>query len=221
MQRARMLIDMVADPVCPWCYVGLMSLRRSREALAAEFDIETRFRAYELNPDVPENGVDRQDFYRRRFPDAARLAAAREAIKEAAEGAGFSFDPALPPLLPNTRRAHQLLRFAHRSGRQDETAGNLYAAFWRDLRDIGNRAALAQIAATSGLDRDAAIRAIESADEAAAAAAEAQAFRRAGVSAVPTFIVNEKFGFSGGLPPDRLAAALRRAATPEGIADGP
>ncbi len=216
MSKASLVVDVVGDPVCPWCYVGLKSFLVSRDALAGEFDIEAHFRPYQLNPDTPREGVDRHAYYRRKFPDAERLAAAREAIKANAAEAGFSFDPAAPAHLPNTLKAHQLIRFAHRHGSAEAVALGVYRAFWDELKDIGDDGTLVEIAAASGLDRDAAATMLSSADDAASVAAEAEAWRRAGVTGVPTFIVNQRTGFSGGMAPVKLAAALREAAAMTG-----
>lgn len=212
MSKAPLIVDIVADPVCPWCYVGLRSFLAARDALAGEFDVLARMRPYQLNPGLPAEGVDRRAFYREKFPDAERLAAAREAIKENARLSGFAFDPSAPPHLPNTVKAHQIIRIAHFDGKQERVALAIYRAFWDDLKDIGDDETLIGIAAAAGVDEGLAAAALGSAEDAAMVEAESDAFRRAGVAGVPTFIVNERTGFSGGMPPEQLAAALRRAA---------
>lgn len=212
MTKQKLVVDVVADVVCPWCYVGVKSFLASRDALKAEFDVAPRFRPYQLNPGLPQKGVDRREFYRAKFPDADALAAAREAIRENARLSGFDFDPSAPPRLPNTVKAHQIIRLAHFSGNQEKTALAIYRAFWDELRDIGDDATLVDLAEKSGIDRDLAAAALASPEDAAMIEAESDDFRSAGVAGVPTFIVNERTGFSGGMPPKRLAAALRRAA---------
>ncbi len=212
MTKPRLTIDVVADPVCPWCYVGLMSCLSARDALAADFDVALRLRPYQLNPGLPSSGVDRREFYRAKFPDAEALAAAREAIRENARLSGFDFDPAAPPHLPNTVKAHQILRVAHIAGVQEKAALGVYRAFWNELRDIGDDATLVAVAEEAGIDAGLAAAALSSPEDAAMIEAESDAWRRAGVSGVPTFIVNERTGFSGGMPPAQLENALRRAA---------
>lgn len=212
MTKPRLIVDIVADVVCPWCYVGVKSFLKSRDALKEDFDIVARFRPYQLNPGLPAGGVDRHEFYRAKFPDAARLAAAREAIKENARLAGFEFDPAAPPRLPNTVKAHQIIRLAHVAGVEERVTLAIYRAFWDELKDIGGDAALIAIAGAAGMDEGLAAAALGSEEDAAMIEAESDSFRDAGVAGVPTFIVNERTGFSGAMPPDHLAAALRRAA---------
>lgn len=212
MTKPRLIVDIVSDIVCPWCYVGVKSFLAARDAMRADFDVMARFRPYQLNPGLPAGGVDRHEFYRRKFPDADALAAARIAIRENARAAGFDFDPSAQSLLPNTVKAHQIIRLAHFAGRQEATTLALYAAFWDRLEDIGDDAVLIAVAETGGVDRDLAATALASPEDAAMIEAESDAFRNAGVTGVPTFILNERTGFSGGMPPRNLEAALRRAA---------
>ncbi|MFN0022911.1 MAG: DsbA family oxidoreductase [Parvularculaceae bacterium] len=210
--RPRLVVDVVSDIVCPWCYVGVKSYIAAREALAGEFDILTRYRPYQLNPDTPREGVDRHEYYRHKFPDAERLAAARDAIRANAREAGFDFDPSAPAHLPNTLKAHQTIAFAARLGLQEETLLAVYRAFWDELAKIGDERALIEIGQRVGLDTAELSAALASDDDAARIAEDAGSFRRAGVSGVPTFIVGERTGFSGGMPPASIAAALREAA---------
>lgn len=212
MIKEQMLVDIVSDIVCPWCYVGVKSFIAGRALLAEEFEITTRFRPYQLNPGLAAAGVDRHAFYAQKFPDAEKLAAAREAIRENARLAGFSFDPAAPAHLPNTVKAHQIIRLAHFTGAQEAAALGVYRAFWDDLRDIGDNAILIDVASAVGIDEGLAAAALGSEEDAAMIESECDGFQRAGVSGVPTFIVNERTGFSGGMPPQMLADALRRAA---------
>lgn len=211
--RPRLLIDIVADPVCPWCYVGLKSFGLAKDRLKDEFIVLPRIRAYQLNPDTPAEGVDRREYYARKFPDEAKRAEMVHQLKAAALGAGFAFDPSLPAHLPNTLKAHQLIRLAHFDGAQERLALMLYAAYWDKDADIGDDETLANIAEEAGLDRANALADLQNPKSAGEIKAEAEAFRQAGVTGVPTFIVNERSGFAGALPPARLADTLRQAAT--------
>lgn len=210
--RPRLLVDIVADPVCPWCYVGLKSFELAKARIKDEFIILPRIRAYQLNPDTPAEGVNRRDYYARKFPDEAQRAQMIHQLKAAALGAGFAFDPSKPEHLPNTLKAHQLIRLAHFDGAQERLALMLYAAYWDKGADIGDDETLVAIADEAGLNRDNALADLKNPKSAGEIKAEAEAFRQAGVTGVPTFIVNERNGFSGALPPARLADALRQAA---------
>lgn len=210
--RPRLLVDIVSDPVCPWCYVGLKAFLQTRDMMAGEFQLLPRIRAYQLNPDTPMEGVDRVAYYAKKFPDAAQREQMLHALKAAALGAGFTFEPDKPKHLPNTLKAHQLIRLAHFDGAQERLALKLYSAFWDDCADIGDVDTLVKIADAAGLDADNARRDLGDEKSATEVKAEAEAFRQAGVTGVPTYIVNERTGFSGALPPARMADALRQAA---------
>lgn len=210
--RPRLLVDIVSDPVCPWCYVGLKSFGLARDRLADELIVLPRIRAYQLNPDTPLKGVDRRAYYAKKFPDEKQRAQMVLQLKAAAAGAGFAFDPLKPTHLPNTLKAHQLIRLAHFDGAQERLAAALYAAYWDEGADIGEDEVLISIAEKAGLDAENARRDLANEKSATEIKSEAAAFRQAGVTGVPTFIVNERTDFSGALPPTRLADALRQAA---------
>lgn len=215
-ERSRLLVDIVSDPVCPWCYVGLKSFQHARDRISDAFQVLPRIRAYQLNPDTPVEGVDRAAYYAKKFPDETQRAQMVHALKAAAAGAGFQFDPLSPKRLPNTLRAHQLIRFAHYSGAQERIAEMICDAYWNKGADIGDAETLAALAEKAGLAADNARRMIANAENAADVKTEADHFRAAGVTSVPTFIVNERTGFSGALPPSRLADALKEAAARTG-----
>ncbi len=210
--RPRLLIDIVSDPVCPWCYVGFKAFQLARDRISSEFQVLPRIRAYMLNPDTPAEGVDRAAYYEKKFPDAAQREAMAMKLKAAALGAGFKFDPSIPTRLPNTAKAHQLIRLSHFDGAQERLVDNLYSAYWDKGVDIGDDDALVAIAEETGLDGDNARRDLQDPKSKNTVLAEAEAFRQAGVSGVPTFIINERDGFSGAVPPDRMAEAFRDAA---------
>ena len=211
--RPRLLVDIVADPVCPWCYVGLNAFAKAKAELAAAYDVLPRFRAYQLNPDLPEEGVDRAAHYARKFPDPDFLAAMRERLKQAAREAGFEFDPAKPQWLPNTLKAHLVLHWAHFEGAQERAAFAIYRAFWEDGADIGDIDTLAALAGEAGMDGADVRKRLEKGESLEAVFREARAMQAAGVTGVPTFIVNERLGFSGALAPGPLAEALAQAAS--------
>jgi predicted DsbA family dithiol-disulfide isomerase len=214
MTGARALIvDLVSDPVCPWCYVGLRSLLAAAPKLAEDFQLLIRLRPYFLNPDHPKEGVDRAAHYRLKFPDTERLGAAREMIRATARASGFDFDPAAPTWLPNTLDAHRVILWAQAEGRQLDAAIAVCGAYWQSGVDIGDKDRLADVARAAGLDADQVRRRLDSAENVAEVRNEARRFAMAGVTGVPTFIVNERVGFSGGMTPDKLEAAIREAAS--------
>lgn len=210
--RPRLLVDIVSDPVCPWCYVGLKSFQMARDKIADTYQVLPRIRAYMLNPNTPLEGMDRQAYYEQKFPDKTQREQAVMSLKAAALGAGFKFDSTIPKWLPNTAKAHQLIRLAHFDGAHERLANLLYSAFWDDGADIGDDDVLVKIAEAAGMDAGNARRDLQNPKSKNQILAEAEAFRQAGVTGVPTYIVNERDGFSGAMPPDRMAKAFVDAA---------
>jgi predicted DsbA family dithiol-disulfide isomerase len=212
-EKQRIVVDIVADFVCPWCFVGLSSFLYAKEELDQTFEVIPRFRAYQLNPDTPFEGVDRQAYYEKKFPDAAQREIMRARLIESAMAAGADFDPALPTRIPNTLRAHSVLRWAHYDGKHVDVAKAIYNAYWKKGADIGEVEPLAEIAGAAGMDGEKVAERLLAREDEFPVRGEADALRRGGVNGVPTFIVNERAGFAGALPPGQLTEALKKAAT--------
>jgi predicted DsbA family dithiol-disulfide isomerase len=207
-----LVIDMVSDPVCPWCYVGWASLGWAAMALSFEHELLIRYRPYRLAPDTPPGGLDREAALAAKYPDPAARAQMREALMEAARSAGVNFNPETPERLPDTTDAHRLIRWAHEENLQREVTGEIFAAYWQRGQDIGRRDVLVEAARRAGLDHGDIEARLATSEDKSDVAEEAAAFRRGGVDGVPTFIVNEEAGFAGALPKDELLAALKQLA---------
>lgn len=206
--KAVKTLDIVADPVCPWCFLGLESWKKTK---ATWKDAPTaRFRPYLLYPDLPADGVDRKEAYGRKFPDPAQRQAILDALEAAAKEIGVDFDIWRAKRISNVLPAQHLIsRTAIGSG-QENLAYAILDAYWRDGCDIGDKAALVACAAEAGIPAELAGDILDEAMD--ATRMEADAMRRGGVDGVPTFIVNGAAGFAGALPPEKLRAAIDHAA---------
>jgi predicted DsbA family dithiol-disulfide isomerase len=197
-------IEIVSDVICPWCYIGK---RRLEKALALHGGApELHWLPFQLNPDMPREGMPRAEYRQRKFGslERAKQLDARVAAEGAGEGIAFAFDRI--QRTPNTLAAHQLIETAQQEGKGDAVVDALFRAYFEDARDIGADDVLAEIAA-----RCAVAGWPGSADEKRVAALEAS-MRGMGISAVPMFIFDRKLGVSGAHPPESLAAAMREAA---------
>ena len=204
-------IDIVSDAICPWCYIGKRQLERALATLAEEgLTFQVHWNPFQLNPDMPKEGRDRAAYRAWKFGSAEKATALDQRIVEAAEGVGLAFRTDLMTRTPNTIDAHRLIWFAGQNGDQDAAMEAVFKAYFTEGRDIGDHAVLLDCAAEAGLDRDAvagflagdlADREMRAADLAA---------REAGVSGVPSFFLDGHGLFSGAMPADTIAAALRR-----------
>lgn len=194
-------LDIFSDPVCPWCLVGKANLDRALEA-APSHPFAIQWHPFQLNPDMPAEGVDKTEYLTERFGGPEKLAAINQRLRDVAKSAGLDMDPDTPKRIPNTLNAHRLIHWAGLEGRQTLAVSALFKAYWKDGRDIGDVTVLADIAAELGMDRAVTARLLASdadADDIAARDADA---RRKGVRAVPTFLIAQQYVVSGAQPPE-------------------
>ena len=143
-------IDIVSDVVCPWCYVGE---KRLEEALAEEAGpVAVRWRPYQLDPTIPEAGLDRAEYMEKKFGNSGRVKSAHDNLTRlgAEVGLPFAFDKIKRS--PNTLDAHRLIRWAASAGVQAKVVDRLFKAYFVEGRDIGDRNVLLAIAGECGLD---------------------------------------------------------------------
>ncbi len=192
-------LDVFSDPVCPWCYIGKALLDRALEG-KPEHPFTIEWHPFQLNPDMPPEGADRAAYLEGKFGGRANAAAIYARVDQAAQAAGLSIDFAAMKRMPNTLDAHRLIHWAGLEGRQSTMVSALFRAFFREGRDIGDQATLATLAAGAGLDAALTTRLLASdADRAEIAARDAHT-RSRGVSAVPTYILDNQYALSGAQP---------------------
>jgi predicted DsbA family dithiol-disulfide isomerase len=202
-----LVVDVVSDVVCPWCYVGK---RRLERALAATGATEVRWRPYQLDPTIPPEGRDRAAYMAAKFPDAARLAEVHERLTVLGQEVGIAFDFAAIRRAPNTLDAHRAIRFATQAGVGDAMAERLFADYFEHGRDIADRTVLAEAARDCGLgDIEARLASEEGTRE---VYDEIEQARRLGVEGVPFFIFAGRLAVSGAQSEDVFAQAIAQAA---------
>ena len=200
-------LDIFADPVCPWCYVGKANLDRALEA-HPDHPFAVAWHPFQLNPDMPAEGVDKRQYLAARFGGEDQLDQIHARLAALASAAGVEMDPDKPSRIPNTLNAHRLIHWAGLEQRQTPVVAALMRAYWRDGRDIGAAEVLADIAAGTGMDRAVVARLLASdADRDDIAARDLDA-RKKGVTAVPTFLIAQHYVVSGAQPPEMWAAVI-------------
>jgi predicted DsbA family dithiol-disulfide isomerase len=199
------LIEVWSDVVCPWCWIGK---RRLAKALADGPPAEVVWRPFQLNPELPKEGMDRAAYRAAKFGSLERSRELEARVAEAgrSEGIDFAFDRIRRT--PNTFDAHRVLSRAFREGVQDAVGEALFRAYFTEGRDLGDRATLAELAKESGLD-------VSGLWDDDAVAAEVRRFeaegRDLGIASVPTFVIDRKAGLSGAQPPALIRDAIRAA----------
>ena len=216
---APLTIDIVSDVVCPWCYLGKRRLEEALQKLGRT-DATVRWRPFQLDESIPEQGLDRQAYMRGKFGDLSRLQSVHDRLVAYGKEVGADYDFEAIARAPNTLKAHRLIRWAGEAGVQDAVVDRLFRAYFEQGQDIGDVATLAEIAAESGLDREEIARRLASDEDEQAAQTEIDAWRRAGVTGVPFFIFNERLAVPGAEGVDTLVAAMIEAENSPAAAKG-
>jgi len=129
-------LDILSDPICPWCYIGKAHLDRALSARPDHrFAIE--WHPFQLNPEMPETGMDRREYLETKFGGRAQAVKVYGQIEDAANAAGLKIDFAAIKRTPNTIDAHRLIHWAGLEGRQTAAVSRLFKAYFEDGRDIG------------------------------------------------------------------------------------
>ncbi len=191
-----MRIDIYSDTVCPWCYLGK---RRFELAMAARPQYEPRvtWRPFELNPEIPSEGVDRAGYLAAKLGGPQRLAEGEAELLPKGEISGIQFRFDLITLMPNTRRSHLLIAHAARSGRQAAVKERVMRAYFEEGCDIGELEELVRLGIEAGLteyDIRSALILREGQDGVVAAERHAAVL---GITGVPTFIFDGQYTISG------------------------
>jgi predicted DsbA family dithiol-disulfide isomerase len=203
-------LDIVSDAICPWCWIGKRHLEAALAELAEDgIGFAIRWRPFQLNPDMPAEGVERAAYRAQKFGSEARGRELDANVAEAGRAAGLTFRHDRMLRTPNTIAAHRVIRMAEDAGAQDAVVEALFQAYFHDGKDIGDAATLDAVAAAAGLPGVAAMLAGD--EHRAEVVAEDMAARRGGLSGVPSFLMDRHLLFSGAMPGPRMAAAFRQA----------
>ena len=207
-------LDIISDPICPWCYVGKTLLDRALES-APDHPFTIEWHPFQLNPDMPRDGMDRRAYLEGKFGGKDGAIAAYMPLVEMCEKQNIKINLDAIKTTPNTIDAHRLIQWAGIEGRQTAAVSSLFKAYFVDGRDIGTAEVLGDIADGIGLDAsvihrllatDADVEDIQKRDKAA---------RDMGVSSVPTFVVAGQHAVPGAQQPElwlKVIEELRQAA---------
>src|SRR5262245_57393754 len=202
-------IAIYSDVICPWCYVGKRRLEAALAAPGMPAAPQFVWLPFELNPEMPAEGVEREAYRNAKFGAAKSAELDRSMLETGRElGIAFAFDRMVRT--PNTRLAHRLIWEAGRQGRQDALVERLFHAYFEEARDIGEPQTLAALAAEAGLAAEGVKASLGEAESLDAVVDLEQQGYRMGIQGVPFFILARKYAVSGAQPPDFWRDALPR-----------
>ena len=196
-----MRIDVFSDVVCPWCYIGKRRLAAALQE-RPEFAAEILWHPFQLNPDMPPEGMARDRYIAAKFGGGQHANRVYQNVTEVGATVGIPFHFERIKVTPNTRDAHRLIRRGTETGDADPVVEALFKAYFIDGRDIGDRATLTEIAAEASLDAEAVSQFLASSEGAEEVIAEDMSARRIGINAVPCFIFDRKYVVSGAQEPE-------------------
>jgi len=207
-----LVIDVVSDVVCPWCYLGK---KRLEAALATSGEkAELRWRPYQLDPTIPPEGLDRKAYMEAKFGKGDRLKQAHDHLREKGAELGLAYDFDAIKRAPNTLDAHRLIRWALGAGVQDTVVTRLFALYFEEGRDISDRDLLASVAGEAGMDAKAVRAMLDTDQDVDAVRQEIAQAQKIGVTGVPFFIFAGRLALPGAQEASVMIEALKQAREP-------
>lgn len=203
-------ISVTSDFICPWCLIGERRLTKALETVPDGVEVKINWLPYELNPDMPADGLDRRTYRSMKFGSWARSQMLDAQTIIGAKGDDVTFRYDLMNRTPNTQLAHRLMVLASMKGKGKQMADALFSAYFEQGKDIGDAKVLSAIAAELGLTPDETedyLTGMEGKAEVQEAEATAAA---AGVRSVPLFDIGGEM-ISGAQSVAQMAGALERA----------
>jgi predicted DsbA family dithiol-disulfide isomerase len=206
-----LVIDVVSDVICPWCYIGKRRLERAFDIASDRHAFTVAWRPFQLNPAMPAEGMDRGVYLATKF-GADRGAATYDRIGEIGAELGIPFRFDRIRRTPNTIDSHRLIRFGQRAGRQEDIVEAIFEAYFTAGADLSDRNSLVEIAEGAGCDPRAVETYLAGDEDRAAVIADDESARHMGIDGVPTFILNRAFLLPGAVDSEVLLAAFDQVA---------
>lgn len=196
-----MKIDIISDTVCPWCFIGKRRLERAI-AMRPEMAPEVNWYPFQLNPEMPEEGIERELYLSLKFVGIQRAKEIYRAVGEASTGENLDFNFSAIKRMPNSLKSHRLLHFSKIKGAQETVVENLFRSYFFHGTDIGCIESLLEIAKDSGLDPKQVRCYLESDEDLDLVRNQDIQSRKMGVSGVPCFIIADEYAISGAQEPE-------------------
>ena len=210
MNRSQLKIDIVSDVVCPWCAIGYKKLSKAMEDLNEEILFEVNWKPYELHPEIPTEGFNKEEYYKIKFGNSNGSRDRFNHFTEEGKKAGLEFNFDKSKNLPNTFLAHRLLWFSRSKDMQDVIAEALFHAYFTEGRDIGSIHELISISTENGLQKSEIedfLKTDIGSDEILREELRAKEMK---IFSVPTYIFNKKYLLVGGQEADTFKSYMKK-----------
>jgi predicted DsbA family dithiol-disulfide isomerase len=197
MKKPVIQIDVVSDVVCPWCYIGKRRLEKAIDAVSDRFDFEVNYHPFELNPTIPQEGLDQKEYLTAKFGGEERYDQLTGKVSSVAASEGITFNFNNQAVSPNTRNMHRIIRLAAEHGVQKEVVEAFFKAYFTEGKDLSKNTELTLVASEAGLAVDLIEKLLASEDHLAEVIAAETQMQSNGITGVPYYILNNKYGVSG------------------------
>ena len=205
----KIKIDIISDVVCPWCIIGYKNLTQAIAELGVEGQVEIEWHPFELKPEMPPEGEELREHIARKYGSTRESSDLfRSQMMQRGQEVGFMFNFFENMKIVNTRDAHILLEFAKDFNLQTELQLRLFAAYFSEQKDLSDHQVLANEVASVGLDAKQAMSQLKRADAVVKIQQKEAQWHRAGVSSVPTVVINRSSALSGAHPVETFKKML-------------
>lgn len=210
--KPTLKVSVISDVVCPWCYIGKRRLEAAVSKLSDKYTFEIEYFPFELNPQMPASGLNQKEYLFKKFGGQERYEQLTGHVSNIAGQEGLSFNYQSQTISPNTRKAHRLIQLAKEDGRQLELVEGFFKAYFTDGVDLSKDENLIRIAKDSGMDPEKVTAFLNSTEgEVEVEMAERQ-WQNAGVTGVPFYVIDNKYGISGAQSPEAFIKAFTEIA---------
>ena len=192
-------IDIISDPICPWCFIGKTRLDRALEA-NPNHDFIIEWHPFQLNPTMPAEGMDRREYLEAKFGGQDGAIKVYGQIDQVARDTGIEVNFGGIKRTPNTIDAHRLIHWAGIEGKQNAVVDRLFKSYFKEGRDISEHSVLVRIATAAGMDADVVRRLLDSDADIDDIRARDTDARRKGIQGVPAFVVANEYVVQGAQP---------------------
>jgi len=211
--RLPVQLDIISDTICPWCYIGKQKLDTALAQLP-DIPLEMTWRPFQLNPDMPLAGMDRDAYLNAKFGGEANAKQTYDAVRKAATDAGLDLHFERIRTTPNTLSSHCLIRWAKSAGCQEKIVASLFKAYFENGENISDHKVLSDIAEANGMDWEIVAQLLATGSDRADTIAEDKQARDMGVQGVPAFLFNAQYLISGAQPVETFVEMLNTLSDP-------
>jgi len=211
MNNKPLQIDIVSDVACPWCYIGKKHLEKALETFDSQA-VEITWHPYQLDPTIPLEGIARDEYFANKFGSIDRIEQIFERVVGVGEKAGIDFNFDKMPKAVNTIPLHKLLHIAREEGSQIALEEKLFKAYFTDGIDFSDKEQTLSFMEDFGWNREKTESILVNEEIAYQVTQEIKHFQNLGVTGVPFFILNNKYGISGAQPTSVFLETLEKVA---------